>query len=336
MPTTKTNHYNYIKFLATILVVIGHSSRMYTGKGIISPLNGSQLICYLCEFIYSFHMALFIAVSGMVYGVCIVDLKKYRDQKQFIQNKLKRLIIPYFVWGALLIAPVMCLWNFTEKTYIRYLIDNIFLLGDSRHLWFLVVLFEIFILCSMLIPKGWYHSVLLIGMFCLSCISGKVPDIFQLSNVCYYLLFFFVGYEINNRYKTVVKILMNPIVIVLLFSLLLVLFNINIRPIKVIKALLGIGVFVGITGFCKPQISCNSKIYKLNKNGFGIYIFHPIIIYLLYYYFGRYDISSVLLFVLISILSYGISYLITSFIRNLRLGFMIGEWPNKKSVITPM
>ena len=63
----KVEQYELIKVIATILVVLAHITRMYTGEGVVNPLNESLILNYLTKFIYSFHMPLFVAVSGAIY-----------------------------------------------------------------------------------------------------------------------------------------------------------------------------------------------------------------------------------------------------------------------------
>ena len=327
--TEKSTHYNCIKVLATFLVVLGHSSRMYTDKGVVEIANGSNFLVHVCDFIYSFHMPLFIAVSGMIFGICVDDYQKYKNIKKFIINKSLRLMVPYFFWGLFLVAPIMCFWDFDSKSYVDYCLYNIFALGDSRHLWFMVVLFEIFILCAVFrfrIPTNWFSFLLL---FAISCVSNRIPDVIQLNNLCYYLIFFFLGYVINRFYSKIVLVLKKPYILLVFIIAMIVLFRYNARPIKVIKAVSGVGLFFGLTGYMPNKSNVKRWIDKFNKNGFGVYIFHPMIIYLLYFYFGDWNIHPILLFFLIALVSYIISFLFTVIIRKMHFGVLIGEKTNR-------
>lgn len=118
--TDKSNHYDAIKFVATFLVVLAHASRMYTGTGVVIPYNASDGLDHLTNIIYSFHMPLYMSVSGMVYALCIHDYQKYQDTARFLKNKAVRLLIPYLFFGIFYVAPVMCLLGFTDQSYLRY------------------------------------------------------------------------------------------------------------------------------------------------------------------------------------------------------------------------
>ena len=59
-------------------------------------------------------MPLFVAVLGAIYYYVKVKLNKYNDNKIFVKNKAKRLLIPYMVFGVFYAVPVVVLCNFTD------------------------------------------------------------------------------------------------------------------------------------------------------------------------------------------------------------------------------
>ena len=146
--STASKRYDILKVFTTFLVVFAHASRMYTGQGVVTPLNGSAILMHCTWFIYSFHMPLYMCVTGMVYGLCIDDLGKYANTIDFIKSKVKRLIIPYLFWGIFYVAPIIIGFGFNKQSYAKYCIDGILLANDSRHLWFILTLFFIFVICA--------------------------------------------------------------------------------------------------------------------------------------------------------------------------------------------
>ena len=98
--------YDAGKAVAIVLVVLAHVTRWYTGQGVNTPVQPSRPLALLTDYIYMFHMPLFIFVSGCVYGICI-DKGKYTNNVKFLLNKARRLLIPYYIWGMLVIAPFM-------------------------------------------------------------------------------------------------------------------------------------------------------------------------------------------------------------------------------------
>lgn len=111
-----------IKVYTLLLVVIGHVLRMYTPAGAF-PHAGSAITSHLCALIYSFHMPLFILVSGAVYGICR-NRGKYNSYKNLCINKSRRILLPYFVFGILVLAPCLVYVKLTDS-YLNYCILDI-------------------------------------------------------------------------------------------------------------------------------------------------------------------------------------------------------------------
>ena len=84
MQENKIQTYDCAKVIATLLVVIAHITRMYTGEGVVTPSHPSPFLNALTDFIYSFHMQLFTAISGAVYCYSRCKKQKYTDTKRFL------------------------------------------------------------------------------------------------------------------------------------------------------------------------------------------------------------------------------------------------------------
>lgn len=323
----KSKQYDLIKVITTFLVVIAHSTRMYTGNGVIHPLNESMLLSNVTDFIYAFHMPLYMAISGSVYGMCIDDLGKYSDTCGFIKNKAVRLLIPYYLFGFIYVAPVMIIFHFTDSGYLEYCVNGIFLVKNSRHLWFIFTLFLIFLICALtkkIIQKASYLIVLPL-LLALAILSGKIINIFRLDSVAYYLFFFYIGYLFNKYYVPIIRFCKNPLILCMSIGFQIVLSGETNSLIKILLALAGIIMISGLSGYINVSL-CDKKFFRiLKKNGFGVYLFHPMIIYVLYYYLGNYNISPIVLCFIVILTAYFISHLLTNLLRKLNLGIVMGE-----------
>lgn len=60
-----------IRVLGAITVIIMHSTKMYTGTGVVKPKISSKLIEFISWYFYSFVMELFMSLSGITYGICV-------------------------------------------------------------------------------------------------------------------------------------------------------------------------------------------------------------------------------------------------------------------------
>ena len=96
-----------LRIILVILVVIGHGSyydiiTKYGGikygqmmeLASISDTLFHRLVNSLTRFIYTFHMPLFIALSGSLFV-----LKKDLSTMEFIKAKAKRLLVPFLLYG---------------------------------------------------------------------------------------------------------------------------------------------------------------------------------------------------------------------------------------------
>ncbi len=318
-----------IKVFATILVVFAHCSRMYTGLGVVQPAVPSEFLDVLTDLIYAFHMSLFMCVSGMVYGLCIDDFGKYKNSGKFVVNKAKRLLIPYFFFGIFYVAPVMCFFDFTDKSYFDYCLSGIIMGENTRHLWYILALFLIFMLCAVIhrfsdkIRKNhilvFAFLAVLIG---LSFLASRVPNKFGLYHFVKYLHFFYAGVVINRYKEGFTKICKNPFSLVAFAAVFAVAFYFEISELSAYSAIL---LIFGLSDIVSDKF-CSNKFYQgLKKNGFGVYLFHPMIIYVLFYCLGKYSINPFVLCFGIFAASYALSYLLTEIMRRIKLGILIGE-----------
>ena len=117
----------YIKAFGIILVVLGHMN--YVNQD-IKPL------------IYSIHMPLFIFVAGL-------SLKATPISKQYIGRKIKRLIIPYYIWA--LFYSSFSFKNIAKITYGSY--EMICSADSLSSLWYLPCLFIALIISKCLVGR---------------------------------------------------------------------------------------------------------------------------------------------------------------------------------------
>lgn len=115
-----------LKCFAVLLVIIGHVSSQYDSRGYSSPL---------CIWIYSFHMPLFMMLSGMFFKHA---LKK--DSKSLLCTKIRQLIIPLLSWSLIILLVEILFftraagWGTATKEWISAG-------GPLRGYWYLKCLF---------------------------------------------------------------------------------------------------------------------------------------------------------------------------------------------------
>ena len=150
--------YDWLRVIATLMVLIGHSSyiKIHTklgGVDYVLPENISTvyyslpflLFRKLSGAVYGFHMPLFFMLSGAV-----LALKDDKDFDSFISSKIKRFIIPYLACGLGFMLPVKYLGNFYTSDNFIDAVKSFLVGGESGHLWFLASLFWCTVIFSMI------------------------------------------------------------------------------------------------------------------------------------------------------------------------------------------
>ncbi len=210
--------YQYIRIVAIILVVIGHCTSLTLAlqqKNIyifgIEDLYISNLLENFRIAIYSFHMPLFVALSGAVFGLTFNNRRI--NKKIYIKRRAKKLLLPYFFTATFLYIPVRYIIGYYQEDSRGYIItyfQDVILGYDINYLWYLVMLFEVtsFVV---LFSKFFLSNNLRIRFYVLFlCIILSTTRyilpfdryIFQIDRSMEFLLWFYIGILLEeNRYR---------------------------------------------------------------------------------------------------------------------------------------
>lgn len=325
------NEYSIMKVTVSVLVVAGHVIIFYTDTGGVVPLQTDFLLDYIMRFIYSFHMPLFMFVSGAVYHKGI-SRGKYQDLPAFSGKKFKRLMIPYLTWGILYVTPVMELLGLTEQSPVEYITEGILLCRNSRHLWFIWTLFFVSLGVRFLKPvieRGSVYRLLILVIFLiLWYISWNLTDLFAFNSILRYLLWYYLGYLFDGRQKQLNRIMNGKTGAVITAAVLIIIVYLqtgNNLWTGLIAAGAGILLCYCLAVLLKGDIFEN-RIYRfLERNCFGIYLAHPMIIYVCFYYFRNLMKNPYITSIIVTLLALCISAALTEALRKLKLRIILGE-----------
>lgn len=187
----KIDWLSVLQGFSMLLVVIGHVS--LTNK----PRDPSTPIATAIEYIiYSFHMPLFIFISGwLFYYTCLLKEKSYLD---VVIAKLKRLGIPFLAFtlaATILKAAFPSLMHRPVTT--QELIDTFvfFRSNPLGEMWFVIVLFELMLMYPVYRMLVKNKILATIGLGGALLISKLFPEItyFNLGKVAYMFPFFVAG-----------------------------------------------------------------------------------------------------------------------------------------------
>ena len=302
-------HISGIKTFCLLIVIISHCMLFYADEAMfaLSADFSSPVVKRLCAFLDVTVMAAFVFCSGFLYAA---GLFRGRSGKEEILLRIRRLILPYYIYGSLWLVPLYTLFDI--KSYGRpenaglikgyaYMAMGIF----ADHLWFLWMLFWVN-LFFILIRQFLEGKKLVVGaalstvFVCADVYLLKDVSCFKLSQVAPYVFCCFAGvvfFYLDERIGKLPAFLKGGTG-ALLF-LLIAFYSQNKPESRVLfyamKMLSGIMfyfifVFLAGTGFFKKLEG--SRIYGyLNKYCVDIYIFSlpPIYLFfkLIYPYIGR-------------------------------------------------
>lgn len=282
--------YDWIRLIATMMVVVGHSAYLYmpTSVGgvnyelptLTNAIYYSPIFEYArsaANWVYGFHMPLFFFLSGAV-----LALKPIPEFDKFVIGKVKRLVVPFFVAGLFFMLPVKWFSGFYTSDSIKSAIGLFLSGGESGHLWFLFGLFWVmivFVVLQKIIEKYAGNSQMLLWictwMIQMSCLSIPFSN-FSFTMGMMYIFWFGCGW-IFEKYG---RKLLNIKVAVLLFIISTLLEWMNYRYIFFTsEAVMVIGMTwtISLSYILSVLLKkcCDTVIYKvISRNLFNIYLFH--------------------------------------------------------------
>lgn len=200
-----------LKGIAIFMVILGHSIIKY-------PINlHDNVVCnYVYRLVSSVHMPLFFVISGY----CYTQKANFKD---YLFAKIKRLMIPYFIFGILDIIPRYLLSFMVNRP--RGIVESVIsILLFGGEYWFLYVLFIIFVIypfINSVLEKNKYLSMMMIPLLIILSKYMSSVDIFQINKTIYYLSFFMTGWIVRKKAgKDIFKIDSNSNELVVLVALL--------------------------------------------------------------------------------------------------------------------
>lgn len=178
--------FDIAKALCIILVAIGH----YVPEG----MPGWYKLVH--DWIYSFHMPLFMFASGYIY----IAYKRDEGYCKFIWKKIKRLMLPYFTTSAIVITIKLLTQRgmYVENPVSVFSFVKMFYLPEAGYfLWFIWALFLMFCVVPFFKNKWsrvglftfaliWhiYHPISLTHVFCINQAAGMLVW-FMFGVVCF-------------------------------------------------------------------------------------------------------------------------------------------------------
>lgn len=265
---------NTIKGLLVLLVILSHAL----------PLGLALFV------IFFFHMPLFLSISGFL-------VKKSAFSNgifPFLKKLINRAIIPWLI-AFLVYLP----FAFNNRSFLNFSIYDI--IYPFFHLWYVPAYILAVIVCFWVIKFKIPNFLILILTIC--CTVGwfliyrdpkmpipELPLYFLGEKRFYsYLLFFYIGFALRNN---IIKLRPNALLLIILigFSFIGIIgiiykgeqfFNFFVVPYLILNASL---IFFTIIYTSSQNWTNNKFIHFLNNQSLGIYLYHPMFIFIAYEY----------------------------------------------------
>lgn len=183
---TRTRHpfLDILKAYAIIFVILGHCIQYGSGQTFVDNHHFYENVFF--QVIYSFHMPLFMLISGFLFGFSI---KKGWGRN--IRNKIHSLLVPSFVWAVLFCALAMCDKMVHNETITFWIGVKNYLMTALFSFWFLWAIFG----CSLLVSfvnrffkdSIWVYFFIFIASF-------FITDSYNFGMYKYMYLYFLAGY----------------------------------------------------------------------------------------------------------------------------------------------
>lgn len=276
-----------LRVVATVFVVLFHSLGYYT---YLWPFDGIKVNTY-CSFdivLNQITMPTFFFLSAYIFGHKVRN-GQYSNKLSFFKNKTIRLLVPYFLWS---IVQHLLFSNQYEPAFS--LNGNLFygILHGYLHLWFILVLFFYFCLFYLLsnvwCKFGKTTSILiLLALTLVSSCTEPDTNLLCISGFVHYIPFFYFGILMSGinlkQTKNFQNILVSlcGIATLTIFTLYIHIgqkTSMFVRETASMATVLSI-FLIAISAKKIPSGYLEKILNGIDRNSFGIYILHHIIIW---------------------------------------------------------
>lgn len=326
--------YDQLKIITIFLVILGHCLIMFSAGGAIVVQQKSALLAYASTILYRFHIPCFFMVSGAIFALNL-QKGKYAVFSAFALKKAMRLLVPYLIFGVFAVLPTLMICGLLEPSRWYTFLGNLFFGRDVRHLWYLYALFAVFLIFWCFrrrLMEGDIRKVLVLS-FVVSFICRSFPlsfsSYFQISNIGYYQFFFVWGIFFHRYFDEILCYFRSHWYWLIVGGLLLLLscFADLYTLSGYVYAAAGVMLSVALGWlFSRREGLQQNKWWRfLIRDSYGMYLFHPMIVYLIFYGFSHRAVPPVLLMLLAFVVSTASSFILTELCRKGHFGFVIGE-----------
>ena len=141
---------NFAKTILVLFVIFYHSCVFWRGDWftVVEPSFHSKTISIIGAYFDTFQLPTFVLISGYLYSYLRKIKSAYSNYLIFVKNKAYRLLLPYVVVSIFWILPFTIFLS-PCCSFFDYF-EKFVLCGSADQLWFLIMLFDVFIIFRIL------------------------------------------------------------------------------------------------------------------------------------------------------------------------------------------
>ena len=256
--------------IAMVLVVLGHHLFNFM------PEWYKDLFIW----IYTFHMPLFIFISGFLIRYSYKGVNGWKEYKQYVTKRIKKFFLPFLIVGTI---GTLATWDFND---INALLNNLLNLiispkqSEVTFLWYIYLLFIFYCIVPIIFnAKSWIKVLLFIGALYLSV------HIIPISYLCIdwftrYFVFFLSGafiakyyHQIKQHKNICLSICLGSLVLFILISI-AIFTSCSDSILQYLIQWIGIPTFALIAYILKQCCWVSKALVYVSVNCFGIYLLH--------------------------------------------------------------
>lgn len=254
--------------LMIVLVVIGH----------YDPVDAPNWYHLVIKFIYTFHMPVFLFVSGYVY----IATKRKESYFSFLYKKVKRLLIPYYVTSAIVITiKLLTQGDMYVKNPVT--VDAYFEMSylpiAGYFLWFVIALWWMFVI----VP--WFKTkTQRLALFAFSSVLAFVPfeltDVMCINELKKMFVYFMCGvtaYDYKDVITKAITQFSRSVTIPITFMLMEVMFFVyKVEWVEHLLPFMGIVFVVQLSNVlaCIAKSALLNALLYFSSASYIIYLFH--------------------------------------------------------------
>lgn len=225
------------------------------------------------EFIKGFNMQTFFIVSGFLFANSTTT-----DLKRQYCGKIDRLLVPYVVFSALVVASKFIFSDLVNRNAgggysVLY---GVFIAGGGETYWFVYLLFIIFLVAIPLkkyLYNGWILLLSILSLILIHETGIVQTDIFSLRGAIHYGVFFLIGFALQQRYNELREKIASPINVSIMIAGYVVLFYFFRYNICIATWFMPSIMTFGLLGLC-ATIKKGRVLEYLGKYSLQFYLFN--------------------------------------------------------------